>query len=191
MSNIGTDSGVSEGLVACLAPLTVPMLVGFSGLWTGVVGYPHFMPVEFLSDAEAEAYGRYAATVVQADLDRVFFLDDADLVLIGRRRGEHMRLRLGLQLATVRHLGAFLEDPLDVPSAVVDFVAAQVGVADPSCLKRYAEREKTRFKHQWEIRQAFGWKDFADVEEQFGEWIAARSWASGDGPKAIFHDGVS
>jgi TnpA family transposase len=149
------------------------------------------MPVEFLSDAEAAAYGRYAATVAQADLDRVFFLDDADLVLVGRRRGEHMRLGFGLQLVTVRHLGAFLEDPLDVPTAVVDFVAGQVGVADSSCLKRYVEREKTRFEHQWEIRQTLGWKDFADVEEQFVEWIAARAWTSGDGPKAIFHDGVS
>lgn len=32
MSNNGTVSGVREGVVACLAPLTVPMLVGFSGL---------------------------------------------------------------------------------------------------------------------------------------------------------------
>ena len=86
------------------------------------------MPVEFPSDAEAAAYGRYAATVAQADLDRVFFLDDADLALAGRRRGEHMKLGFGLQLVTVRHRGAFLEGPLDVPTAVGDFVAGQVGV---------------------------------------------------------------
>jgi hypothetical protein len=32
------------------------------------------MPVEFLTDDEAAAYGRYAGPPSQADLDRVFFL---------------------------------------------------------------------------------------------------------------------
>ena len=52
---------------------------------------------------------------------------------------------------TVRHLSAFLDDPVDVPTAVVDFVAVQVGVADPSCVKRYVERKQTRFEHRWAI----------------------------------------
>ena len=49
------------------------------------------MPVEFLTDDEATAYGRYAGPPSPADLDRVFFLDDDDLELVGRHRGEHMR----------------------------------------------------------------------------------------------------
>ncbi|MGH3195037.1 MAG: DUF4158 domain-containing protein [Streptosporangiaceae bacterium] len=32
---------------------------------------------------------------------------------------------------TVRYLGTFLNDPLDVPSEVVDHVAEQLGIADP------------------------------------------------------------
>jgi hypothetical protein len=31
---------------------------------------------------------------------------------------------------------------------VVDYVAEQVGAADPSCLKQYVERRATRFEHQ-------------------------------------------
>jgi len=77
------------------------------------------------------------------------------------------------------------------PGAVLDFVAEQLEVTDPSQIKRYAERAKTRFDHQWEIRRALGMKEFAGVEAQFVEWGTARSWMSGDGPKAIFHDGVS
>ena len=101
------------------------------------------MPVEFLTDDEAAAYGRYAGAPSRADLERVFFLDDDDRALIERHRGEHMKLGFVLQLVTVRWLGTFLEDPLDVPVVVLDFVAEQLEVADPSQVKRYTERAKT------------------------------------------------
>jgi len=149
------------------------------------------MPVEFLTDDEAAEYGRYSGCPSQADLERVFFLDDDDRALVGRHRGEHMRAGFALQLVTVRWLGMFLEDPLDVPSEVLEFVAAQLEVADPSQVKRYTERAKTRFEHQWEIRQACGLREFAEAGTEFAGWAAARSWTSGDGPKAIFLDGLA
>jgi hypothetical protein len=121
----------------------------------------------------------------------VFFLDDEDRTLVDRRRGEHMKVGFALQLVTVRWLGTFLEAPLDVPGAVLDFVAGQLGVADPSRVKQYTERSKTRFDHQWEIRRVCGLREFADVEAEFADWVAARSWTSGDGPKAIFIDGMA
>src|SRR5664280_481588 len=122
------------------------------------------MPVEFLTDDEAAGYGRYAGVPSQADLERVFFLDDEDRALIDRHRGEHMKLGFALQLVTVRWVGAFLEDPLDVPLAVLDFVAEQLEIADPSCVKRYTERRKTRLDHQWEIRRVCDLKEFTAVE---------------------------
>jgi hypothetical protein len=106
------------------------------------------MPVEFLTDDEAAAYGRYAGTPSQSDLDRVFFLDDDDLKLVRRHRGDHMRAGFALQLVTVRWLGRFLEDPLDVPDGVLEFVAdKQLGVAELAVVQRYVEREHTRFEH--------------------------------------------
>ena len=148
------------------------------------------MPVEFLSDDEAAAYGRYTGVPSPAELDKVFFLDDEDRKLIGRRRGPHMKLGFALQLVTVRYVGLFLENPLDVPAEVLEFVAGQLDIADPSCVKRYTERDKTRFDHAWEIQRAYGLKDFAASEDELREWVAARSWTSGDGPKAIFGDAV-
>ena len=85
------------------------------------------MPVEFLTDDEAGAYGRYAGDPSQVDLERVFFLDDTARALVDLRRGEHMKAGFALQLVTVRWLGTFLEDPLDVPGAVLAFVAGAAG----------------------------------------------------------------
>jgi Domain of unknown function (DUF4158) len=62
------------------------------------------MPVEFLTDDEAAAYGRFVAAPSQADLERVFFLDDEDRKLVDLRRGEHMKAGFALQLVTVRPL---------------------------------------------------------------------------------------
>src|SRR5438132_4154829 len=98
-------------------------LVTVRWLWVGywLVGPTlRRMPVEFLTDDEAAAFGRYAGVPSQADLERVFFLDDEDRALIERRRGGHMKLGYALQLVTVRWVGSFLEDPLDVPVVVLD-----------------------------------------------------------------------
>jgi len=85
------------------------------------------------------------------ELDTLFFLDDADKALIGRRRGAHNRLGFSVQLTTVRYVGRFLPDPLEgVPAEVIDYLAEQLGIADPSCVKRYAEREATHREHAGE-----------------------------------------
>jgi hypothetical protein len=145
------------------------------------------VPTRFLTDEQIVQFGRFAAVPPdQATLERFFFLDDADRDLVAKRRGDHNRLGFALQLATVRWLGTFLTDPLDVPLVVLDFVAAQVEVADPSCVKRYTEREKTRLEHQWEIAQVGGFVSFASAQEQLVEWLDRRAWTTGDGPKALF-----
>jgi hypothetical protein len=73
-----------------------------------------------LGDEQAATYGRFAAPPSRAELERFFFLDDADRVLVGKRRSDHSKLGFSLQLVTVRYLGTFLTDPLDVPTVVLD-----------------------------------------------------------------------
>ncbi len=148
------------------------------------------MPVEFLSDAEAAAYGRYDGGPSREELDRVFFLDDADRELVDRRRGEHNRLGFALQLTTARWLGAFLPDPTAVPETVLNYVAGQLEIGDPSCVGRYLERRPTRFDHAEEIKRACGLREFAQARSQFEEWLWVRAWMTGDGPRAIFADAV-
>ncbi|MEA2589343.1 MAG: hypothetical protein QOH66_2270 [Actinomycetota bacterium] len=105
---------------------------------------------------DAVEYGRFAGPPSRPDLERYCFLDDVDRQLIAKRRGDANRLGFSLQLVTLRYIGTFLADPLDVPTEVVDYLAEQLGISDPSCLKAYMGREKTRFEHQWEIAREYG-----------------------------------
>ncbi|GJF27249.1 hypothetical protein SHO565_78130 [Streptomyces sp. HO565] len=54
------------------------------------------MPVEFLSDEQAEAYGTFAEEPTRPELERFFFLDDVDRDLIALRGTEHHRLGFAL-----------------------------------------------------------------------------------------------
>lgn len=99
------------------------------------------MPMEFLTDAQVDGYGRFVGVPSRSDLERFFVLDSVDRDLLGDRRGDHNRLRLMVQATTVRYIGVFLKDPVDVPWPVVEYVAEQLGIDDSSCVTRYTTRE--------------------------------------------------
>ena len=148
------------------------------------------MPVEFLTDEEAAAYGAYQVSPPQAEMEKLFFLDAADKRLVARRRGGHNRLGFAMQLTTVRYLGLFLPDPLSMPGEVVGYLAGQLKIADPDCVGQYVERRNTKFEHAGEIKAEFGLHDFEERKKELRDWVDARSWTTGDGPKAIFVDAV-
>lgn len=68
-----------------------------------------------LTDEQAEAYGTFGQDPTRPELERFFLLEDADRRLIGKRRGDHSRLGFALQICTVRYIGLFPQDPLEVP----------------------------------------------------------------------------
>ena len=106
-----------------------------------------------MSDEGVAGYGRFGS-LSRVELERFFHLDDEDRRLIAARRRDYNRLGFALQVVTVRNLGMFLADPLDVPSELVGYLAEQLGIEDPSFLPEYLERRPTRFEHQAEIQQA-------------------------------------
>ncbi|MEU7769326.1 DUF4158 domain-containing protein [Nocardia sp. NPDC049190] len=133
--------------------------------------------------------GRFGV-LSRVELERFFHLDDEDRKLIAARRRDSNRLGFALQLVTVRYLGMFLPDPLGVPSELVDYLAEQLGIADPACVKSYVDREKTKLEHVWEIQREHALVPFAEVEGELAGWIADQAWMTGDGPKAIFDGAV-
>jgi hypothetical protein len=145
------------------------------------------VPVEFLSDEQAAGFGRFAGELSRADLERFFYLDDADRDLIAVRRGDHNRLGFAVQLGTVRFLGAFLADSLDVPWGVVEFLAAQLDIADSLVVKRYTLRVSTVHEHAREIRVAYGYLDLdGPLTEELTLFVYSRAWTHGEGLTVLF-----
>lgn len=68
------------------------------------------MAVEFLSGEQA-GYGVFVGAPSRAELERYFFLDDADREAVQTKRRAHNRLGYAVQLTSVRYLGRFLPDP--------------------------------------------------------------------------------
>jgi uncharacterized protein DUF4158 len=95
-----------------------------------------------------EGYGRFGS-YSRVEMERFFHLDDEDRRLVAMRRRDYNRLGFAVQMVTVRHLGMFLPDPLDVPLELVEYLAEQLGIDDPSCVKSYlgCSQGKHRTRH--------------------------------------------
>ncbi|MDR8412395.1 DUF4158 domain-containing protein [Nonomuraea sp. 3-1Str] len=144
------------------------------------------MPFEFLSDEQVARYGRFPAEPSPAELEQFFRLDRSALDALASKRRSATKLGWAVQWGTVRMLGVFLtEDPLAVPPGAVAFVAEQLGL-DPAHLADYGHRQQTVYEHAWEIRQLLGYRDFGAGEKEVRRYVAARVWASVEGPRALF-----
>jgi len=123
------------------------------------------VPVSFLSNEQRENYGRYTGSPSAEDLARYFHLDDTDRALIAQKRGEHNRLGYALQLGTVRYLGTFLDNPLDVPVSVLHTLAKQLDIDARDDAGAY-RAGKQRWQHAEEIRVRYGYVEI--TERQMG-----------------------
>ncbi len=146
------------------------------------------MPVDYLSEEQEQRYGRFIGEPSKEQLARYFHFDDEDRTLMAQRRGEHNRLGFGVQIGTLRFLGTFLADPVNVPVGVIAYVASQLDIADPQCIARYAERVQTQQDHAQEIRQYAGYKEFADRRGGFAllRFLYARAWVGTERPSVLF-----
>ena len=145
------------------------------------------VPVSFLTAEQERRYGRYTGEPSADQLARHFHLDDADRELATAKRWDHMRLGFAVQLGTVRFLGTFLDDPVDVPAGVSSDMARQLGIANPACLALYREG-RVRWQHAREIRAGFGYREFTDplVHFRLARWLYALCWTGTDRPSVLF-----
>ena len=145
------------------------------------------MPVEFLTSEQEKCYGRYGGEPSQEQLEKYFYLDDSDYQLIRGRRGSHNRLGLALQICTVRFLGTFLNDPIDVPRVAINYLAKQLGIRKFAGLSLYRD-SKTRWEHTVLIRQRYGYQDFNSQPEHWRlvRWLYQHATLSAESPSLLF-----
>lgn len=146
------------------------------------------MPVQFLTSEQHANFGRYAGDPSTDELTRYFYLDDADHAVIEGKRGDDNRLGFALQLTTVRFLGTFLEDPLDVPGVVLQTLVRQLRVTNLDQLPHY-RNAKQRWEHTGEIRAQYGFQIWAEptVAFRLARWLFALCWTGTEQLLVLFH----
>ncbi len=107
------------------------------------------------SPADEDAAERLPAEIDAALLRKYFTLTDGDLDQVARCRGAGNKLGFGVQLCALRWRGHFLADPREVPAAVLEALAPQLGLL-PMPLTDYPQDDKTRAAHLERIRQHLG-----------------------------------
>ena len=120
-------------------------------------------------------------------LAKYFILDDQDKLLVFRRKGEHNHLGFALQLGTVRFSGAFLTNPIDVPSNVIHYLSSQLNISD-SVLALY-QASKTHWSHKLEIKETYGYHDFTEQPYHLRliHWLYNHFWLSSEHPGVLFN----
>lgn len=122
------------------------------------------MAFEFLTDEHLAQYGRYRGDPTAAQFQDSFHLTSQHLKRIDELRHPHTKLGFAIQLCTLKFLGTFLPDPIDVPDSVIRTLSTQLQLPPCTDLARYLDRRETRFNHQAEIRKMLDYKDFDTVE---------------------------
>ena len=145
------------------------------------------MPVSFLTSDQLKDYGRYDGDPSPEDLTQYFHLDEHDRALISKRREKHNRLGFAIQLATVRYIGTFQENAIDVPEVAIWTLARQLGHDDIDGLEKYRDGRQ-RMEHVAEIQVHFKYRTFTEFAVGFrlGRWLFALCWTGTDRPSVLF-----
>ncbi|MEV4395308.1 DUF4158 domain-containing protein [Nonomuraea sp. NPDC049607] len=83
------------------------------------------MPVSFLTTEQRSRYGVFNAVPDIAQLSAFCHLDADDRHRAMAAKDARSQLGLAVQLGTARFLNCFLDDPEDVPTEVIDYVATR------------------------------------------------------------------
>lgn len=144
------------------------------------------MPVNFLNHEQEARYGAYPPEPTDAELDKYFHLDDKDQKLIAACRRDYNKLGYALQLVTVRFLGMFLANPIDVPEKVKRYLIKQLGIAKIPKMEAYLDRKATRLSHTKDIRKLFGYSDFDLWRFRITRWLYSQAWFGNERPSILF-----
>jgi TnpA family transposase len=96
----------------------------------------------------------------QRELVRHYTLSEADLAAVARCRGDHNRLGHALMRCYLRYPGRTLRVGERPPTAVLEFISAQIGVF-PESIDAYLATEWNRRRHAAECQEQLGLRSFS------------------------------
>jgi TnpA family transposase len=127
----------------------------------------------------AEAQNLLGLAADEDGLIRHYTIDAADRLECQLRRRPHNKLGFAIQLCVIRQTGRLLGEDEQPPSAIVEYVADQLGV-DPRSYSIYAHRAQTWFEHSRYLTNYLGLHT-ADRDDRRAALLAAtEAAASGD-----------
>lgn len=112
-----------------------------------------------------------AGRVAEVDLIGKWTLAEGDWALVGNKAGA-TRLGFAVLLKFFESEARFPADAAEVPEQAVDYVALQVGI-DPYEFAKYPWNGRSAKYHRAQIREAFGFREFARSDEAvLVRWLA-------------------
>ncbi|WP_083198082.1 DUF4158 domain-containing protein [Pararhizobium polonicum] len=103
----------------------------------------------------AEAQNLLGLATDEDGLIRHYTLDASDRLECELRRRAHNKLGFAIQLCVIRQTGRLLREDEHPPSAIVNHIAAQLGV-EPRAYPIYARRTQTHFDHSRHLTDYLG-----------------------------------
>lgn len=150
------------------------------------------MPVDFLTAKQKENYCNFPVNPPPEILYKYFHLSDHDKVLINECRRSYNKVGYALQLTTVRFMGAFIANPLNVPEIIKSYIIKQLGIKDIANLGNYLVRKSTKYEHVIQIKEKFGYSEFNKLWYfKLSRWLYNQCWYGVERPSILFDRTVS
>ncbi|WP_217496148.1 DUF4158 domain-containing protein [Arthrobacter sp. 24S4-2] len=144
------------------------------------------MATQVFTEQELEGLRRFPE-ISRDELFRFFTLSASDLAFVdpGRGRGPADRLGVAVTLCALPWIGFVPADVSSAPKVAVQRLADQLGV-EPSVLRMYGRRAKTRTDHLRLVSKYLGWRVPATMEfKELDEFLLARAMEH-DSPTLLF-----
>jgi TnpA family transposase len=102
---------------------------------------------------------------------RYYTLSDEDIRYIQEKRKPQNRIGFASQLCAFRYPGRFLQPREVIPTQVLSFIGAQLGI-DEDALVTYGQRQQTKHEHSKQLQAIYGFTPLAgEVRAQMQQWL--------------------
>lgn len=121
---------------------------------------------QLLNEGERLLFTTIPQELTAQELVEQYTLTPEDIGFIERFHGETNRLGVAVQLCTLRYPGRPLLMMTSIPLQLVEYIAAQLGVAAESYAAYGQSRRKTPYDHLDAIRRQYGYRSYHSTDDE-------------------------